>query len=204
MHMPIASLGRYLRPDWNAFPKNESGHLVADPVRTQNLYDRLHGDSRKVIGLSWKSRNAKFAGVKSARLGDFRPLLQQGGYRFIDLQYGDTQADREAAEQELGVRVEHVDDIDNTDDIDGLAALMCACDLIVTVSNTTAHLSGALGRPTQVFVPHGQARWWYWFKNRVDSPWYPNLRINRLQQGQSWSELINEQLGRGLIDFSTP
>jgi len=44
-------------------------------------------------------------------------------------------------------------------------------------------------------VPHGQARWWYWFKNRADSPWYPNLRINRQQPGQSWFELIEEHLG---------
>jgi hypothetical protein len=60
------------------------------------------------------------------------------GCRFVDLQYGDTLPDREACERQFGVQVEHVEDIDNTRDIDGLAALMAACDLVVTVSNTTA------------------------------------------------------------------
>ena len=99
-------------------------------------------------------------------------------------------ADREAVEREFGVHVEHLDDIDNTRDIDGLAALMAACDAVVTVSNTTAHLAGALGRPTLVFVPYGHARLWYWFKDRDDSPWYPRLHVKRQQSGQSWADLI--------------
>ena len=94
--------------------------------------------------------------------------------RFVDLQYGDTRADREALERELGLHIERLDDIDTTNDIDGLAALMTACDLVATVSNTTAHLAGALGRPTFVFIPFGNARIWYWFKHRADCPWYPS------------------------------
>jgi hypothetical protein len=203
MHVPIASLGRHLRPDWPAFPTPPSAYLLANPVRSQALHERLHGDRRKVIGLSWSSRNAKFEKVKSARLADFQPLLQQSGCRFIDLQYGDTQAERHAVEQELGVRVEHLDDIDNTNDLDSLAALMGACDLIVTVSNTTAHLAGALGRPVNVLIPHGPARWWYWFKDRDDSPWYPNLRIHRQLPEQTWPQLISACLDRGLIGPTT-
>ena len=47
---------------------------------------------------------------------------------------------------------------------------MYACDAVVTVSNTTAHLAGALGRPTWVMVPHGHARIWYWFRDQDESP----------------------------------
>ena len=60
----------------------------------------------------------------------------------------------------------------------------------MTVSNTTAHLAGALGRPTWVFVPFGNARIWYWFKDRPESPWYPRLRLCRQHNGQSWGDLI--------------
>jgi ADP-heptose:LPS heptosyltransferase len=99
-------------------------------------------------------------------------------------------AERETIERELGVRVERLEEIDNTHDIDGLAALIAACDLVVTVSNTTAHLAGALGKPAWVLVPFGVARIWYWFKNRDDSPWYPRVRIRRQTIGQSWAQLI--------------
>ena len=64
----------------------------------------------------------------------------------MDLQYGDTSAERAAVERETGIRIERLD-VDNTNDIDGLAALISACDLAVTVDNTTVHLAGALGKP---------------------------------------------------------
>ena len=97
-------------------------------------------------------------GQKRAACTDFEAVLRLPNCRFVDLQYGDTLIDRERAERALGVRVEHLDDIDNTRDIDGLAALISACDLVVTVSNTTAHLAGALGRPTFVMVPTATRR----------------------------------------------
>ena len=79
---------------------------------------------------------------------------------------------------------------DNTNDIDGLAALITACDLVVTVSNSTAHLAGALGTPTLLLLPQSRGRLWYWFNDRNDSPWYPSMRIERQKVGQSWKELI--------------
>jgi hypothetical protein len=189
-HTPIGGLGRYLRPDWQSFLRREAGFLVPDETRASALRARLKSDGRTIVGLSWKSQNPKFEKAKSARLLDFESLLLRPDCRFVDLQYGDTHADREAVERALGIRVEHLDDIDNTKDIDGLAALIAACDKVVTVSNTTAHLAGALGRPTVVFAPYGHARLWYWFKNRDDSPWYPRLHVKRQQSGQSWGDLI--------------
>jgi ADP-heptose:LPS heptosyltransferase len=132
-------------------------------------------------------------------------LLRAPGYRFVDLQYGDTHEERAAVERELEVGVERLADIDNTNDLDGLAALMGACDAIVTVSNTTAHLAGALGRPTWVMVPYGQARIWYWFRDKPDSPWYPRVRVQRQQRGQPWSELVSQvaaEVARGSLSRS--
>ena len=109
--------------------------------------------------------------------------------RFIDLQYGDTRADREAIEADFGVKVERMPDVDNTNDIDGLAALITACDVVVTTSNTTAHLAGALGKETYILVPSGRGRMWYWFRGREDSPFYPRVRLKRQRPKQHWAEL---------------
>jgi ADP-heptose:LPS heptosyltransferase len=98
--------------------------------------------------------------------------------------------EREQVSRELGCQVERLPDIDNTQDIDGLAALIAACDVVVTVSNTTAHLAAALGRPTWVLVPADHARAWYWFRECSDSPWYPFVQVWRQKLGQSWVELI--------------
>jgi ADP-heptose:LPS heptosyltransferase len=143
-----------------------------------------------VIGLSWVSKAPVGGASKSARLADFEALLRLPGCRFVDLQYGDTGEERAALARDLGIVVERLGDIDNTNDLDGLAALMSACDAVVTVSNTTAHLAGALGRPTFVMVPHGFARIWYWFHDRGQSPWYPRVAVRRQQGGQPWADVV--------------
>ena len=188
---PLGGLGRHFRTSWEAFPRRERGYLLADPARANALRRRLANDGRVVIGISWISRAPASGKSKSARLSDFAPLLRLPGCRFVDLQYGDTQAEREVTKRELGLEVERLPDIDNTNDIDGLAALMTACDLVVTVSNTTAHLAGAVGRPTWVMVPHGHARMWYWFKDKPESPWYPRVHVRRQAHGQPWSDVVS-------------
>jgi tetratricopeptide (TPR) repeat protein len=186
----MGSLGAIFRHSLADFPRRQRPYLIADARRVQPLRARLAGDGYCVVGVSWRSVNPQTGMSKSASLVDFAPLMRLPGYRFIDLQYGDTRQDRADCQKALGVQVERVPDIDNTNDIDGLAALIAACDLVVTVSNTTAHLAGALGVPTWVMVPSGYARIWYWFKGEPRSLWYPEVRVLRKAVGQSWAELI--------------
>jgi len=185
----IGSVGQYLRRSFEDFPKRDY-FLVADCGRTAELRARLAHDGRRVIGVSWKSKNPTHERAKSAQLTDFAAIFRLPNCRFVDLQYGDTSADRAALQAELGVTLDHLDDIDNKNDIDGLASLISACDAVVSVSNTTVHLAGALGRPTWTFVPFGQARMWYWFVDHSDSPFYGTMQVRRQGLGQSWADLI--------------
>lgn len=187
----LGSLGKFLRRGWSAFPEKPRAYLTADPARAADLRARLVADGRKPMGVSWLSRNAEFGEHKSARLADFLPLLRLPDYRFVDLQYGDTRAEREALAAEHGIVVERLDDIDNTDDIDGLAALIAALDHVVTVSNTTAHLAGALGAPTTVLLPSSLGKLWHWFEGREYSPWYPTVRLVRQNGLEPWDSVVN-------------
>ena len=189
--VPFGSLGMYFRTGWDAFPRRERGYLQADAARTAQLRERLKQDDRAAVGLSWVSHNPRSGKSKSARLSDFASILGLANCRFVDLQYGDTRAERQTVERELGVQVERLEDVDNTNDIDGLAALIAACDVVVSVSNTTAHLAGALGTPTWTLVPHGHARFWYWFKEGDMSPWYPRVRVRRQANDQPWRDLVD-------------
>jgi tetratricopeptide (TPR) repeat protein len=190
-HIPLGTLGLHLRTTWDDFPKTPGGFLKADSEQAAALRTRLKADDRLVVGISWRSSNKKLEKAKSAGLQAFEPLLKLPNCRFVDLQYGDTSAEREAVERDIGVRVEHLDDIDNFNDIDGLASLITACDLVVTVSNTTAHLAGAVGKETYVLVPFGQARMWYWFHDRLDSPFYPEVKIRRQARTHDWAPIMS-------------
>ncbi len=183
-----ADLGQYLRNTPADFPKNRLGYLKADKHRMQAYRTRLLSNKRtRLVGISWISKNPEFGVHKSCGLLDLPPLWQAAGEktRFVDLQYGDTTAERVATASDLA----HLDDLDLTNDIDSLAALIAACDLVITVSNTTAHLAGALGIPTWIMAPAGNGKLWYWGDN-TKSPWYPSVTIFRQSAAGAWGDVI--------------
>ncbi|MGH7675827.1 MAG: tetratricopeptide repeat protein, partial [Gemmatimonadales bacterium] len=58
------------------------------------------------VALSWRStRRVYWAPEKTAPLDQLAPMLTLAGVQFVDVQYGDTAAERGAVEQALGVRL---------------------------------------------------------------------------------------------------
>ena len=110
-------------------------------------------------------------------LEDLAPLASMKNTKFIDLQYGDTEADREWVRHHLGFEIVHDNCIDQWTDIDGFAAQVSALDGVITVSNSTAHLAGALGVKTAVILPFGPQ--WKWGGSGETSVWYPNVSLLR-------------------------
>ncbi|MBL8642878.1 MAG: tetratricopeptide repeat protein [Rhodospirillaceae bacterium] len=188
--IPAENLIGFIRPTLEAFPKRPR-YLMADELKTRQFKARLAAkNALPKIGLSWGSYNPNLIHGKTSALMDWAPVLRTKKKHFIDLQYGETRAERDAAQNKLGVELTHLPDLDLKADLDGLAALISACDLVITVSNTTAHLAGALGVPTWVLLPFGHFQPWYWFSGRADSPWYPSVRLYRQQKFGDWANVI--------------
>ena len=192
----IGDLGMFFRKKWRAFPDGRKKILIPDPARSQNLHQRLGGGKDLICGFSWSSTNPRIGVFKSLAEADLSAMSAHKGVRWVDLQYGDTREDRNRFHARFGLDVTHLDDIDNFDDIDGLAALICACDLVVTVSNTTAHLAGALGIPTIVMLPEAVGRLWYWHHDAANSPWYPSCSLIRQVSPGDWVPVIDAVSGK--------
>ena len=79
---------------------------------------------------------------------------------FVNLQYGDCVEDLAAVRRETGIEIHDWTDADPLVDMDAFAAKVAALDLVVSVDNSTVHLSGALGVPTWVLLPHVPG--WRW------------------------------------------
>ena len=71
--------------------------------------------------------------------------------------------------------------------------LIAACDLVMTIDNTTAHLAAALGKPTWVLLPFVPD--WRWLLVRDDSPWYPTMRLFRQPSIADWPSVIARVAG---------
>ena len=87
---------------------------------------------------------------------------------------------------------DNVEEIDNDNDMLGLSNLISCCDYVLTISNTTAHLSGGLGIKTMLMLPKGKGAFWYWSSDNTQSLWYKSIDIYRQSISNSWDEVTND------------
>ena len=79
-------------------------------------------------------------------------------------------------------------EIDNYNDIDDLASLIMACDTVVSTTNATVHLAGALGTDVHVMLPFSSR--WIWGLNGSPPSWYKNAFPYRQPKNRNWKFTI--------------
>lgn len=180
----VASLPRYLRRTVAEFPARH-GHLVADAgtiARWRAQLERF-GPVPK-IGISWRGGTRKTrGGLRSLKLDALDPLLDFPGAVFVALQRDVSDGERAALARRSRIFIPEL-----PSDIDELAALLCALDLIISVDNTNVHLAGALGRPVWALLPPG-AEWRYGIGGER-MHWYPSVRLARRGREESWRSVL--------------
>ncbi len=191
----FSHLGAILRPTLESFPPREK-YLVADPVKRQKLRATYQGNTgTKLVGIAWHSANAIAERNKSIALDAWIPLLKSIDATFISLQYGEHIHDAKRISQDLDRPIIIDRSVNPLQDMDAFVAQVGAMDAVVSVSNTTVHVAGALGVPTVTMIPAGFGRIWYWFRDRDDSPWYPSARLFQQQSATDWGHTLNAATG---------
>lgn len=191
-HASWELLAHHLLPARAAMPGTP--WLKADPERVINL--RRHdpsGTQLPRVALSWHSSNDdKSLPPRETWL----PILNVSGVEFVSAQYSeDPHAVLEWGQAGRRVRVEAVD---LRDDLDGLGALLCSCDLLITVSASPAHLSGGLGVPTWVLMLEEPKL--SWPLGKEESPWYPGTRCVWVRDETAWAAAM-ARVARELQDW---
>lgn len=188
----IGNLARFYRTSFDQFPADV--HYTAPQALTSQYREHLTkiAAGRKIVGLATRGGL-----MQTARLYRMMPmdvieqLFADPSLMFVSLDYEDMTALAQWAHQKYGPnkfvwqpsilwhwQYEHT------------AALVAATDAVVTVPQTVAHLSAAMGHPTYVMTP-SRPDWrlglsgetWYWYPNT-------NTRLLR-QQGQSWQPALS-------------
>lgn len=187
----IGSLGQFFRKDIADFKNAAHPYLVDDPIKTQHIKSLPLFSNKKTCGISWRSSNQKLGQDKSVALPDLLPALSTIDMELINLQYGDTAQEVASFQEKHHLSIHSVPEIDIFNDIDGVLSIISACDLIITTSNSTAHLAGALGKETLLLIPYSVGKFWYWHDIDGVSLWYPSVKIfPQITQGD-WTEPIN-------------
>lgn len=183
--LPMGTLPKLFRRSPEAFPGTP--YLKTDPQRVAHYQRELAKlGPRPWIGLGW------FGGVSETRphvrsvpLAWLLPVM--AGRTCVSVQYG--QLSIHDAE-EVGLPI-----LDETlgKSLDEQAALVEACDCVVTVCQTLAHLSGALGKTAFVMTPT-RCSWRYGYGvegERESMPWYGSVHLLRQQKAMEWGPVVN-------------
>ena len=186
LQIAAGSLPRLLRADLKRFPARPSW-LVPDPVLVERWRERLAALGPGLrVGIGWRSQ-LMTADRKAAyvMLDHWGPLLALPGVVFVNLQYGECEAEIRAAEERFGVTIHRWADLDLKDDFDGAAALTANLDLVISPATSTGELAGALGVPVWRFG----SRDWTQLATGA-RPWFPAMRLFQPGFGEGLEAVI--------------
>jgi ADP-heptose:LPS heptosyltransferase len=171
----MGDLGRIFRSKKEDFINRKDAFLVADKERASKIRRSLCKDDETLIGISWKSKNKQSGLKRSLELKEFAENLSAPSVKLVNLQYGDVKEELEQFKREHGIEILQCADVDNTNDLDGLAALIEACDKVESADNTTVHIAGAIGKTTVVHL-NGRKNW-RWMCQGQKSLWYDRTSV---------------------------
>ena len=190
-HISMGSTLQYFRKDLESFNKTSDGFLKADAALSSKLRKKLMvGDCDCLVGLSWRGGHDGNRAQKSIELSEIAKTLSSSKIKIINLQYGETDLEIKELADNLGITIHSVSEIDNFKDVDGLSALIDACDHVVSVSTLVVHLAGALGKKTTVLLPF--ACDWRWGENGTESYWYSSIKLLRQKNISDWTAPIEQ------------
>jgi tetratricopeptide (TPR) repeat protein len=186
-HLPLGSVPGLIRNDISEFNRTVKGYLKADPEHVEAKRTELNLEGKTAIGISWKSFNSLNKTKKSVQLRDMERMFSGLDVVLVNLQYGDVEDEIREFKDATGIDVVQCASVDNREDLDGLAALIEVCDLVVSIPNVTVHLAGALAKDTWVLLPYVANFWW--LVERTDSIWYPSVTLYRQPTLDDWDSV---------------
>ena len=140
------------------------------------------------LGISWYSK-AMYKCLPS--LEDWAEVLRGVSGRVQSLQYQEGRAGLAELVRTCGRPVKAARRVDQFKDLDGFAGQVSAVRRVLTISNTTAHMAGALGIPCVVVLDKESVTTWPEHGDR--SPFYPNTRLIR-RRSDGWAPTLKKAL----------
>jgi hypothetical protein len=161
--------------------------IVADQQQARALREKYRGGrDLPLIGISWWSSHY---GKDLPRPQQWARLVQGIPAQYVSLQYGDVADDLNFFNSRDPSTVIADADVDQLRDMDTFASQLAALDLVVTISNSGAHLAGALGKRMILIRDDLFRRNWPYLTR--SAPWYPNTIVIG-KDGRDWHDAFDE------------
>ena len=186
-HLPMGSLYKHFIDQIIENDKPDS-YLVPDPDRVNYWRDRLNSLGKgPYIGISWKSSNMSVERLPNySSISEWSEILSIPNVTFINLQSKDFEDDLSKVREELGVTVHNFDDLDQWNNIDDVAALCTAIDIVICNHGTVPLISGGVGTATKL-ANWRQSSW----NNILHNPVGPSIDIFERDTLEPWDKVFS-------------
>jgi hypothetical protein len=161
--------------------------LIADAGTSRQLrQDYLRGRDVPLIGISWWSSHS---GKDLPSSAQWRMLVEAIPAQFVSLQYGDISGEIEKLCGGDRGRLIVDPSVDQLKDMDRFASQIAALDLVISISNSGAHLTGALGQRMILVRDDLFRRSWPYLSRSV--PWQADTIVIGKDE-RPWDEAFHE------------
>ncbi len=186
-HLPLGSLYKqfFYEISQNVRPKP---FLFPDQLRVNFWKQRLkslgHGP---FIGICWKSSNITSTRQPNyAKISDLYPVLKLPNVTFINLQNSEFKDDLTKTYSEIGIKIHNFDDLNQYDDLDDVASLCSALDVVISIKTTVAFIAAGVGTITKL-ANWRQSSW----NNLLFNPSGPLVKIFERNTEDSWENIYH-------------
>lgn len=171
-HLPIASLMKFFRRKIEDFQRG-GPYIVPNKELVNQFNQRLRlFKDKTLVGICWRS--GKLSPVRNlgyTMLNDWEFLKEKKhDYVFVNLQYGDCEAELKEVEKEFEINILRWPDVDLKDDLESVFSLTACLDMVIVPGTTVSAISGALGVPTIYLSKKG----WLWL-GQDQLPWFTSF-----------------------------
>tara|TARA_A100001011_G_scaffold202839_1_gene211237 strand:+ start:2363 stop:3781 length:1419 start_codon:yes stop_codon:yes gene_type:complete len=187
-HILIGSLCKYFRKHISDFMDSEFKHYEFNQNFPYRFRKQLLNLRSLKIGISWKTFANKNREIRSLSAIQVSKILSCNNNSFINLQYGDVKKEVKKINELSNNKLNTINGLDLTKDLDNVINVIKRCDLIITIDNTIAHLAGSLGKQVWVLLPYSAD--FRWMENTSASLWYQNALLFRQSKNCNWKIII--------------
>ncbi|MDB4203223.1 tetratricopeptide repeat protein [bacterium] len=197
LHLPMGSLFRHCITKLPLDFKVDA-YLVPDPGRVNFWIKRLHSIGKgPYVGISWKSANMNPSRISNyASISDLLPILTLPNITLINLQYTDFEDDLAKIQKNFGVKVHNFDDLDHYNNLDEVAALSLALDVVVSVQSAVPIITAGVGTCTKLAGWRQSS-----FNSILNSPLGPSFDKFLRNTWEPWDETFS-LIAEGIVELS--
>jgi hypothetical protein len=205
-HCPLLSLPLSFKTQLETIPYSGS-YLKANKNKIDFWQKRIGNLTGLKVGLVWnggfRANQPELWSVNERRNIPLKMFAQK--LNLLNVNYFSLQKGNPAESEIRGHEIEYwpsgnfFNFAEELVDFSDTAALISHMDLIIAVDTSTAHLAGALGKPTWILNRFDSC--WRWFLDRDDSPWYESVKLYRQGEDRQWEPVL-DRVARDLTELS--